>query len=326
MRYKFSLSTAAFNFMKFPNVKFLTLAVASLLVFSCEKNTIPLQRMPPVVNAGPSQTINLPSDTVYLSGKVTQSGDPISAYLWSEVSGPNVPVITDEGSLSTSVSGLIAGTYIFQLMATDAFGLTGVDTMEVLVTGGGMKKPQPVTLAPIHSLYEFTYIGNNFGDYSESEFPRELGAECWTENAATVTVRSAFKFDLASLSNTAIASAKLSLYSNPTPYTGNLTTPNAGPANSFYIQRVTSTWVPYNLTWATQPSTDTIDEVLIPQTSQSTMDLPNIDVTQLVKDMIASGNYGFEMRLQYEAPYNSRIFCSSSYSDTTKRPRLVISY
>jgi hypothetical protein len=49
-------------------------------------------------------------------------------------------------------------------------------------------------------------------------------------------------------------------------------------------------------------------------------------VTQLVRNMIASGNYGFMIRLQDEVIYNSRIFCSSSYSDSTKRPVLVINY
>jgi len=313
--------------MKTSNLTFLSLAMASLLFFSCQKNTLVVERKPPIVNAGPSQTITLPSDTVYLSGKVTDSASSISGYLWSEVSGPNVPVITAEGSLSTSVTGLIAGTYIFQLMATDSFGLTGVDTLQVFVISGGpQKNTNPVTLAPIDNLYEYTYIGNSSSDYSEGLYPRELGAEAWTTGGAQVAVRSVFQFDLASLSNKAIASAKLSLYSNPTPYTANLSTPNYGSANAFYIQRVNSSWDPNNTTWTTQPTTDTTAEVLIPQTSLSTLDLPNIDVTQLVKNMIASGNYGFEIRLQDETIYNSRIFASSSYSDTTKVPQLVITY
>lgn len=311
--------------MKAPNLTFPSIAIASLLLFSCEKNTLVVERKPPVVNAGPSQTLTLPSDTVYLHGKVTDSASTITGYLWSEVSGPNVALILDEGSLSTPAVGLVAGTYVFQLMATDSFGLTGVDTMQVIVNAG-QKSNVPVTLAPIDNLYEYTYIGNATADYSEGEYPKELGAEAWTVNSIQVDVRSVFKFDLASLSNTSIASATLSLYSNPTPYTANLTTPNYGSANAFYIQRVNSAWDPTNTSWATQPTIDTTAEVLIPQTNLSTLDLPNVDVTQLVKNMIASGNYGFEIRLQNESTYNSRIFCSSSYSDTTKRPTLVITY
>src|ERR1700721_941679 len=58
-------------FMKAPNLTFPSLAIASLLLFSCQKTTPVVERKPPVVNAGPSQTLTLPSDTVYLSGKVT---------------------------------------------------------------------------------------------------------------------------------------------------------------------------------------------------------------------------------------------------------------
>jgi hypothetical protein len=311
--------------MKAPNLSFLSLAMASLLFFSCQKNTLVVERKPPVVNAGPSQTLTLPTDTVYLSGKVTDSASSISGYLWSEVSGPNVALIAAEGSLSTSATGLVPGTYIFQLMATDSFGLTGVDTMQVTVNPP-QKNHGTLVLSPIHNLYEYTYIGNSTTDYSEGEYPKELGAEAWTVNSVQVAVRSVFKFDLSSLSNTTITSASLSLYSNPTPGTANLTTPNYGSANAFYIQRVNSTWDPTNTTWATQPTIDTTAEVLIPQTNLSSLDLPNINVTHLVQNMITEGNDGFEIRLQNETIYNSRIFCSSSYSDTTKIPQLVITY
>jgi hypothetical protein len=312
--------------MKTPNLTFLSLAIASTVLFSCQKTTPVIERKPPVVNAGPSQTLILPSDTVYLSGKVTDSASTISGYLWSEVSGPNVPVITAEGSLSTSVTGLIAGTYIFQLMATDSFGLTGVDTLQILVTSSQKNNNGPVTLAPIHNPNELEYIGNTNDNLGVSQYPLELGAEAWTINGTPVNVRSIFQFDLASLSNTNIASAKLTLYSNPTPYTANLSTPNYGTSNAFYIQRVNSSWDPIGQSWSTQPSVDTTDEVLIPQTNLSSLDITNVDVTQLVKNMIASGNDGFEIRLQNEVTYNSRIFCSSSYSDSTKRPQLVITY
>jgi hypothetical protein len=43
------------------------------------------------------------------------------------VSGPNVPVVHSPGARITSISNLVAGSYLFQLMATDTAGLTGVD-------------------------------------------------------------------------------------------------------------------------------------------------------------------------------------------------------
>ena len=295
-------------------------AALGLFTFSCQKtNTL----RPPVVNAGPSQTLASPVD-VTLSGYATDSSSAITGYLWSEISGPNTAFIEDPGSKTTVATGLEAGTYVFQLMATDANGLTGVDTMTVSV--GIIKNTSPVMLAPVRNPDEWTYIGSSNYNGNEGMYPPELGAEAWTINGNPVDVRSLFKFDLSTLSNTNIGKAQLSLYSNPTPGTANLTTPNYGNTNQFYILRVSDSWDPTTTTWATQPGVDTTHSVLIPQTNSSSLDLPNIDVTQLVKDMLSNGNNGFEIRLQNEQIYNSRIFCSSSYSDTTKVPTLYITY
>ena len=311
--------------MKALNQIILPSFLACSLLIACKKDTTPLSRKPPVVNAGPSQTITLPADSAVLTGTVTDSGSKVVAYLWSEVSGPNVPVISAEGSISTKVKGLTAGTYIFQLMAVDTFGLTGVDTLQINVYTGG-KAPVSITLSPVNNPNEFQFIGNVGLDYSSGQNTKELGAEAWTTGGVTVFVRSAFQFDLSGLSAGVIKSAKLSLYSNPTPFTANLSTPNYGATNAMYIQRINTSWNPATTTWATQPATDTTNQVLIPQTDSTTLDLTNVDVTPLVSTMVASGNYGFMIRLQNETIYNSRIFCSSKYSDTTLRPRLVINY
>ena len=308
----------------------LCILAASIVFVACVKSTtIPHPKRPPVVDAGPAQTITAPKDSVYLTASVTDSTSRIVGYLWSEVSGPNVPSIASASSMSTLVSGLIPGTYVFQFEATDLYGLTGVDTMMVYVKPPVNTSVTIDTLAPIHNPYEFTYIGNsNLGiNGSEGQYPKELGAEFWTINSQPVAVRSVFKFDLSGVPATAtIRSAQLTLFSNPTPYTANLSTPNFGNLNAFYVQRVSTSWDPTTTTWNTQPAVDTTAQVLVPQSNQSSQDI-NVDVTQLVQNIIASGNnYGFEIRLQTEVVYNSRIFCSSSYSDSTKRPQLVINY
>jgi hypothetical protein len=78
--------------------------------------------------------------------------------------------------------------------------------------------------------------------------------------------------------------------------------------------------------WANQPGLDTAGQVLIPQTNQSFLDVTNVDVTTMVNNMISSGNYGFEIRMQTEQIYNSRMFYSSAGSDSTKWPKLVVGY
>lgn len=319
--------TKFYHIMKTPNLSAIGLLFLSTLIFSCQKTTTVTvnYRKPPIVWAGSPQSITLPLDSVILSGKATDSSSTIDGYLWSEVSGPNVPVFAADGSATTKVTGLTAGTYVFQLMATDSFGLTGIDTVDVVVNWN-LKNNTPVTLAPVHNPWEIQYLGSSSWNPGEGQFPLELGADAWTISGNPVMVRSAFRFDLSTLANPNIVTAKLSLFSNPTPYTGNLTTPNYGTSNAFYIQRINESWNPAIQTWNTQPATDTTAEVLIPQTNLPSLDLQNVDVTQLVKNMIASGNYGFMIKLQNEVYYNSRIFCSSSYADSTKRPILYITY
>ena len=52
----------------------------------------------------------------------------ISSYAWTRVSGPNVPVITNPTGVTTTVTGLTQGTYVFQLSLNG-----GASTSQVLV-------------------------------------------------------------------------------------------------------------------------------------------------------------------------------------------------
>ena len=88
----------------------------------------------PVANAGPDQTITLPTNSVTLSGSGTDPDGNITAYQWTKISGPAVGTITNAASAATTVTGLsIAGTYRFVLRVTDNSGAFGRDTMQVTV-------------------------------------------------------------------------------------------------------------------------------------------------------------------------------------------------
>ena len=45
----------------------------------------------------------------------TSSSGTITSYLWTMISGPNIPTIVNPGSASTQVNGLVPGNYVFQL-------------------------------------------------------------------------------------------------------------------------------------------------------------------------------------------------------------------
>jgi hypothetical protein len=312
-------------------LKYLTVPILGLLLlYSCQKTTYAPQPPVPSVNAGPSQTITLPQDSARLSGTATDTGSRIKAYLWSEVSGPNVPVIADEGSPSTIVRGLIAGTYIFQLMAVDSAGATGVDTLTISVVSPSKgSSPQTDTLHTFFSgssyPFELTFLSNPNSPAGDNR-DIELLAETWTVQGIEVYGRSFLKFNLTSIpAGTTVKSATLALFSDLAPQNGDLIHANSGANNDFYIQRVTGSWDLTNTTWNNLPATDTTGEAYIPVTSQPFQDL-NVDVTKIVNSMLVNGNNGMVMRLKTEVLYNCRIFCTSNYSDSTRHPYLVVTY
>lgn len=87
---------------------------------------------PPIVNAGVDQVITLPAP-LNLSGSATDSDGTISSYQWSMVSGPNSATFANVTAASTSVTNAVAGTYVFQLRATDNQGASATDTVQVIV-------------------------------------------------------------------------------------------------------------------------------------------------------------------------------------------------
>ncbi len=89
-------------------------------------------------NAGTDQTITLPSSAVSLSGN--GSSGSITSYAWTKVSGPNNPTIASPSTVNTSVSGLIQGTYVFQLSVNN-----GASTDQVTVSVVAASAPPTCT-------------------------------------------------------------------------------------------------------------------------------------------------------------------------------------
>ena len=300
--------------------------ISLALLNSCQKE--PAQLVPlgtthvPVADAGPSRVITLPVTTTTLNGTGSSQNGRIVGYLWSLISGPNVPLIHSPSSPNTNISGLIAGTYYFQFMVIDSLGYTGVDTTSVRVIPGSTTT---LSLQPTNNPNEMNFA--EWGGTNASSQVIDDDAGSWTWNGLSLTARGAIKFDLSSIPpGSTIISAKLSLYSNPTPVNGDLINANSGPNNSMWIRRLVSNWTGGTTTWAQQPATETSTQVLIPHTSQSFFDLIDIDVKNTVTSMMTNGNYGFMMGLQNEVIYNIRQFASSRHPDATKHPKLVVVY
>jgi len=100
----------------------------------------------PFANAGADQVITLPTNATTLNASASFDPDgSISAYAWSQISGPSTATMGSPNTVSTTASGLIQGVYIFRLMVQDNGGAQDLDTMRVTVNAA----PPPPNVAPI---------------------------------------------------------------------------------------------------------------------------------------------------------------------------------
>jgi hypothetical protein len=300
--------------------------ISALIIFlwGCSKNNNPSPPVvnSPVANAGLHRAITRPLDSVILVGSGTETNGVISSYMWSQASGPMASLIENPSSATTNILFKHSGTYIFQLTVTDSKGVSGTDTVSILVIPSAN---DTLISQPNKNPMEVHIWGNPSLDESWNGFS-ELNADTWTSDGAVIYVRGAFAFDLSSISKAAtVQSATLNLYSSHTPQNGNLIDANFGTNDSMVVQEISQSWVAANVHWNTQPSTTTTNQILIPATTFSFLDL-SLDASAIVTDMIQNNNYGFMMKLQNEQPYTSRIFCSSFYSDSTRHPQLIVVY
>lgn len=99
----------------------------------------------PIANAGANQTITLPTSSVTLNSSGSTDDVAIVSRLWTKVSGPATFTIVSPTSTSTSVTGLVAGVYVFRITVTDGGGLTDFD--EVTITVNSAVNAGPVAVA-----------------------------------------------------------------------------------------------------------------------------------------------------------------------------------
>jgi len=333
--------------MKVTQFSIIALLMTGFFFTSCKKDTYIPPPPPIVVNAGPSQTIQLPKDSVTLSGTVISGQTPTLIYSWTYIVGPNVPVISNNNSLIATINGLITGTYIFQFEATNNTGtVIGEDTVSVVVAPVRAPIINTITIQPgavtgqdaFVSYVPGLYDGNGYG-YG---FAYLIAGE-WTWYAAGAgqgTERTFIKFTALDTlpANAVITSAELSLSPVSTiPYSGFIpdsyypgSSYDSYGDNQLWLQRCTQNWDKLTLTYNNQPTTTNVDEVDVPaSTSEYNYAVTNLDVTQLIKDMKTTPgtNYGFLMRLQNEAIYRSMAFdASRAVPDSSTGPKLIVTY
>jgi hypothetical protein len=134
---------------------------------------------PPVANAGPDKTINLPVNNISLDG--IGSSDPdnnISSFQWTKIAGPSSFTIVTPAAVQTTVNNLVSGFYEFELKVTDAGGLWSKDTVKVTVYGNTHEVffnnltwiPIWYETLEINNFYSFIPSGTPFRVYIQRDF------------------------------------------------------------------------------------------------------------------------------------------------------------
>ena len=106
--------------------------------------TPPAGNQVPIANAGNDITLQLPANSTTLVGSGTDNDGNIASYLWTKISGPAAGTITNPASATTTLTGLVQGTYQLQLKVTDNIGAVSTDNMTVTVLAANQP---PVALA-----------------------------------------------------------------------------------------------------------------------------------------------------------------------------------
>lgn len=96
----------------------------------------------PICDPGADKVVSLPVTISYLNGANSSDAEAVASYQWSQLSGPNTANIVSPTASYTNVTGLIQGTYQFQLIVADTRGCESIATTYIYVL------QDPTTLPP----------------------------------------------------------------------------------------------------------------------------------------------------------------------------------
>jgi len=128
---------------------------------------------PPTVEAGPDQTITLPTNAVQLTGQATDDGRPLGQSLlvyWRKLEGPGTVTFSAPNALNTRATFSQGGTYRLELTADDS-AVAVSDTLTIYVV-------QPATVITkqdanyLYRIYPLGGVPSNYGalDFDDSSF------------------------------------------------------------------------------------------------------------------------------------------------------------
>lgn len=149
----------------------------------------------PTANAGSNITLTLPTNSTNIVGSGSDPDGSISAYAWTQVSGPNTATLTNASSSTVTVSSLIQGVYTFRLTVTDNNAATGFANVTVTVNAAPVNVPpvsnagsdQSITL-PTNSIIINGSGTDSDGTIASYSWTKQSGPAATLANANTVSL------------------------------------------------------------------------------------------------------------------------------------------
>lgn len=176
------------------------------------------------------------------------------------------------------------------------------------------------------------FIDENMPTSSYSNYP-EMFVGTWTHGGGFVKHRYIFAPDLSSIPQTArIDSAFITFQGTDNATSENVIGGqfNNYSDNSFYMERISSSWNTSTVNWNNQPATTTMNRIEVADLGDGNEGSGKISILPLVKDMVAlqSSSYGIMLKLQDETTdsYKRILFASNNHSDASLHPTLKIYY
>jgi len=151
----------------------------------------------------------------------------------------------------------------------------------------------------------------------------------WTHGGTPTEARGLLQYDLSQIPvGSVIISANLSLWADTNSPYDIVGQPMYGTNNASNLYLVTSDWNPATVNWNSMPAVSTNSPVLLPQSTATDENYFNIDISGFVQAWVnnPANNYGIMLEMITQNHYNTMIFCSPGYADSTKWPKLDICY
>ena len=100
----------------------------------------------PTAKAGSDIVIEIDQTATLNGSGSTDSDGTIAQYLWTKVSGPSSPAITNSNAAQASITISVAGVYVYKLTVTDNEGATASDQVQIVV--GNVNQPPVANAGP----------------------------------------------------------------------------------------------------------------------------------------------------------------------------------